>query len=220
MKRHIIIVTVCIVGTLGIVGAGVLANARLDPTSAYVALKKESFKEDAAVKEKDKRTAYSGKHVDITLEELKESERFYLAKGESETDARKDALYCQEEYNALVAKAKENGYSATEQEIDDAVEEIKEWSKTPENKDVIGPIISAYPNEEAYWKYLKHVYKKQLVAQKYVKDLEKSFADGYSGEKGTEEYNKAWDEWFDSFKKKAIAEEGFEAVKGVSWLKQ
>ena len=129
MKKHIIIVTVCIVGTLGIVGAGVFANARLDPTSAYVALKKESFKEDAAVKEKDKRTAYSGKHMDITLEELKESERFYLAKGESETDARKDALYCQEEYNALVAKAKENGYSVTEQDVDDYLAQLRRCSR-------------------------------------------------------------------------------------------
>ncbi len=219
MKRHIIIVTACIVGTLGIVGAGVLANARLDPTSAYVALKKESFKEDAAEKEKDKRTAYSGKHVDITLEELKESERFYLAKGESETDARKDALYCQEEYNALVAKAKENGYSVTEQDVDDYLAQLKEMFKEAENKDELEAIISAYPSEDAYWDYMKKVYRKHLIAQNYVADLEKSFAKDYFGEQGSDEYNKAWRQWFDSFKKKAIAEEGFEAVKGVPWLK-
>ncbi len=221
MKKHIIIVTVCIVGTLGIVGAGVFANARLDPTSAYVALKKEELKENEnpAVKIKNNKVAYVGSNIDINLGDLRESETFYLAKGEDEIKAKEDALLFQKEYSALFAKAKEKGYSATNQEIDDAVEEIKELSKTPENKDVVGPIISAYPNEEAYWKYLKHVYKKQLVVQKYVADLEKSFADGYSGEKGTEEYNKAWRQWFDSFKKQAIQEEGFKAAKGVTWIK-
>ena len=91
--------------------------------------------------------------------------------------------------------------------------------KEAENKDELEAIISAYPSEDAYWDYMKKVYRKHLIAQNYVADLEKSFADGYSGEKGTEEYNKAWRQWFASFKKKAIAEEGFEAVKGVSWLK-
>lgn len=221
MKKNIMIGVFCTVAVLGIVGAGVMANAKLDPTSVYVALKKESFKESPSEKAKEKAVAYSGKHVDITLAELKESERFYLAKGESEAEARKDALQCQMEYNALAAKAKEAGYSATEKEVDDAVAEIKELSKTPENKDVIGPIISAYPNEEEYWKYLKHVYKKQVVAQKYVKDLEASFAKkNFNGVAGaSEEYNKAWRKWFDAFKKKVIREEDFKAVKGVSWLK-
>ena len=219
MKKHIIIGAVCTVAVLGIVGAGVLANAKIDSTSAYVDLKKAAFKESPSEKAKDKEVAYSGERVNITLAELKESERFYLAKGESEAEARKDALQCQMEYNALVAKAKEAGYSATEKEVDDTVAELREMSKTAENKDEIEAMISAYPSEDAYWDYMKQVYKKRLVAEKYVKDLENSFAEDYSGEKASEEYNEAWRKWFDAFKKKVIREEDFQAVKGVSWIK-
>ena len=101
------------------------------------------------------------------------------------------------------------GYSVTDKEVSDYVDELRKTAKTVDNKDDVQKIISKYPSEDDYWNYMKIVYEKQLPIQKYVESLENDFEKQNNMKKGSEEFETKFNERLNLIEKEAIKEQHY-----------
>ena len=185
MKKKVIAAIICGVALVGSVYWANTTNADLNNTGRFAALQSQSDENPSSDK-----IAVRGNDIKISEAEVNESEKFYMANGESEQTAKKDALNNLKEYYALYAEAQKKGYSVTEDEVDNYLDELKKQMSEAANKDDVQAVISAYGNEDDYWKYMKKVYMKRLVVMKYTKDLEKDFASEYKQKNGDSDMNR------------------------------
>lgn len=154
----------------------------------------------------EKEIYVQGKNTVILKEDVKRATAFYQLAGMEKADAKIKAVEYLKEYEAMYAKARELGYSATEQEINSYVEEIKKVFVSSEldkeSKDQFKAIMEEFDSEEEYWTYQKEICKKQLPIQKMVSDLEKEY---YQNNPGAGENE--WELYFESYKKRVAEEE-------------
>ncbi|MCR5793132.1 MAG: hypothetical protein K6G65_08180 [Lachnospiraceae bacterium] len=204
MMKKITIGIGCAVIMAGIIGAGAFVNAGLTPSGKFVKLReeanKESVSEDVVIK---------GKNTEITEAEIKDAAIFYEAQGESQEDAIEDAKEELEEYHALYSEASKKGYTVTEKEVADYVSELRKTVSEADNSEEVKVMIEAYGDEDKYWEHMKEVYMTRLVVEKYTHDLLEDFNEKYTGELETDEYNKAWDKYFNGIKEDAVNREKF-----------
>lgn len=153
--------------------------------------------------------AFVGRSILITKDEISDGERFYLAGGDTQKEANKKAIEYFKEYDALYVRALKAGFDADDEEVKSYVESLKSMSKTAANSEDVMKIISAYPSEDDYWKYMLEVYRKQLPVQKYVTSLEKSFSEKAGIDRGSMEFAEAWEKEFERIKEEAVKEESF-----------
>ena len=109
----------------------------------------------------------------------------------------------------MYVRALKAGFDADDEEVKSYVESLKEMSKTAANSEDVMKIISVYPSEDDYWKYMQKVYRKQLPVQKYVASLEKSFSEKTGIGRGSMEFAEAWEKEFERIKEEAAKEENF-----------
>ena len=153
--------------------------------------------------------ALVGRSILITKDEISDGERFYLAGGDTQKEAHEKAVKYYKEYDALYVRALKAGFDADDEEVKSYVESLREMSKTAANSEDVMKIISAYPSEDDYWKYMQKVYRKQLPVQKYVASLEKSFSEKTGIGRGSMEFAEAWEKEFERIKAEAAKEENF-----------
>lgn len=151
-----------------------------------------------------------GKRAVITVDDMKQTIEYYAIQGISEEEAEKQAYEYMKESEALYQEALGQGYSVTNEEVANYVENLKkemfDESVSEISREQIDNVISGFGNEEEYWKYQEEVYQELLVSQKYVGDLQRKFyEDGASGQE-------EWISYFENFKRKLVEEENFQIV--------
>ena len=113
-----------------------------------------------------------GNSATITEEEIQQATDFYILSGMNKDAAREKAIAYVKEREALYEEAIRNGYSVTEDEIWNYLEELKEVINNADNKEDAYEVMNSFGSEQEYWNYEFGVYQKNLPIQKYVDSLQ------------------------------------------------
>ena len=148
----------------------------------------------------------------ITNKEVEQAIAFYDTFGMSAEEARKQAILYVEEREALYQQAIEAGYTVTDKEVYDYLEELKQFINQSENKEDAMAIIEQFDSEEDYWNYEFEVYKKDLQIQKYMAAKEKEFKEVAPQAKSINEVEEEWQEYYEQIKAQAVENEEFKVV--------
>ena len=85
------------------------------------------------------------------------------------------------ERNALYAAALANGCTATEDEIRQYLDELRDMLYRSENKEDIFAVIQGFGSEDEYWAYEYTVYQKEYPIIKYTEALRDNYLDNMNG---------------------------------------
>ncbi len=166
--------------------------------------------QDEAIMESLK-PAENGKII-LPQTEIDMAKDFYISAGYGEAEAERLALQYVKEINVLYQEAFSNGYTASDQEIREHLDSLKEQYQTAENKEEMQAFMDKFENEQAYWDYQFEIYKKDLPIQKYNADREKKYLEEQTSEDGQTErlaIQGDWEEEFEYRKKAAVEESDF-----------
>ena len=206
-RKSKIIITILSVTLLAALAIGVLSMADVTIMEKWGVIQEKQSKANS-----DKLYAI-GKNGEVLQTEFEQAKQFYILSGVGETDAERQAKDYMLKREALYQEAIKNGYSVTDEEIWNYLDELKEFAKKADNKEDIESVISQFDNEEAYWEYQFDVYKKNLPIQKYVEDMEKEFKENQKLKKNNNnDLETEWINWFEELKNQLLKEENFEIV--------
>lgn len=158
-----------------------------------------------------------GKDVIITKAEIDQSMNFYILAGYSENEALETAIIFLEKYATMYYLAKNAGFFATEKEIDERIDLLKDMSKQNDNENEFQKQIDSFESEEAYWEYERSILRKDMAIELYRKsELEPKFAQLSNHEQGSEEYWSEWAEWYDNYQTKMAEDQEFKFATDLS----
>lgn len=110
---------------------------------------------------------------DISEEEMEYTTYSYMQQGYDEEEAKSKAKEYLMEREELYQKAVDAGYSVTDEEVEEYLDSLKELIYSSENGEEQLAISKNYfENEDEYWDYEFLVYQKNLVIQKYNRDMD------------------------------------------------
>ncbi len=150
-----------------------------------------------------------GNRVSITNADIERATKFFQLSGDNETVAREKAIIETEQLYALYAEAINKGYSVTDQEVKEYLNELKELLNTANNKEDIQDLIQAFNSEEEYWEFQFSVYQINLPVQKYVKDIEEAYMKELQISGFTGDADKEWSDHFEALKEELVKKEAF-----------
>jgi type II secretory pathway pseudopilin PulG len=193
MKKRMIIIGIVIVG---IVSTMTLGNALRSKETRMGKVAKEASQESD---NKGKGIAIKGKDFAVTKESLETKVKYFKANGtENPEQEAKNSII---ERESLYALAVSKGYSASEEEVNQVVQEIKEGVETVDDKSV-NDYINGFGSEEEFWEFEKELESKNLVIKKYLTDEKTSYLGKENNFTQIEE-NK-WQKKYDAIIEKAI----------------
>mgnify|MGYP005789335273 CR=1 FL=1 len=115
----------------------------------------------------------------VTVNEVDMATDFYIKAGNTDTEAREKAIDYLLEREALYQKAITSGFTASEEEIRDYINELKNLVQTAENREDMQLLINEFDTEEEYWEFEYEVYRKKLPILKYLESVKQEY---YSSE--------------------------------------
>jgi hypothetical protein len=148
-----------------------------------------------------------GKNIIISNDEVAEYETFYENAGED--DALAKAQEYARERNALYAAAIENGFTVTDEDINNYLEDRKKEIKSIISDDEYQELCAKYGTEDDYWAFEFEVYKINLPIQNYAKSLESEYKDSNSSITDDLELDQMWTEEYEIIKQKLVEEQNF-----------
>ncbi len=154
----------------------------------------------------------------ISKEEFDVTIDFYKQQGCTDEEAKEKAREYLVEREAMYLKAIDEGFSVTDEEVQNYVDDLKSFLDDCENEDEVEAMIGAFESEEDYWNYEFFVYQKNLPIQNYVATLEKEYEelDASTNQISSEQVQGEMDEqekWNEEFQK--IKEEAAEEYKDI-----
>ena len=112
-----------------------------------------------------------GNNIAVSKAEVQQYTDFYLNNGESEENAQKLAEKDAMERNALYVAAIQNGFSVTDEEIQEWLTKLRTMLEN-DTTGVYQAALDGFDSEEAYWAYEYEVYRVDLPIQNYVSSLQ------------------------------------------------
>ena len=110
---------------------------------------------------------------DISKEEMEYTTYSYMQQGYDEEEAKSKAKEYLMEREELYQKAVDAGYSVTDEEVEEYLDSLKELIYSSEDgEEQLAISMNYFENEDEYWDYEFLVYQKNLVIQKYNKDMD------------------------------------------------
>lgn len=146
-----------------------------------------------------------GKNAIVTNKDVDQAVEFYILSGLDEQNAKEEAVKYTFQREALYQAAIENGYSVTDEEVWEYLEELKDTINHADNKEDIITIMSQFETENDYWNFEFSVYQKNLPIQRYVHDLEESFMQSSIKEN-------EWDQYFEQMKENLVLKESYQII--------
>lgn len=151
-----------------------------------------------------------GKTISIPIDEMRRALEYYQIGGMGSNATTLADKYVKER-NALYAEAISNGFTATDTEIRQYLEDLKDLLYNAENKDDIFATIRGFGSEEAYWNYEYFVYQKEYPIIKYTTSLRENYfssSDDLLSEEG-------WQTYFTNLKNALVQQQNFVIVNDV-----
>ncbi|MBR1692665.1 MAG: hypothetical protein IJ711_07810 [Lachnospiraceae bacterium] len=212
MKKKIkilILLGLCLVATC-LIGASVLAHTTTSTKLAAWGRYLNDKNHDASVAD----DIYAqGEKTCITTKDIEQVQNFYMLSGKDEKTAWEEAVQYVKEREALYQAAIDNGYSVTDQEVWDYIDELKKTVDSADNKEDALAIIRQFDSEQDYWNYEFSVYQKNLPIQNYVHDIEQTFMQrSASSKKASNEIESEWQQYFEQLKTDLINKENYQIV--------
>lgn len=155
-----------------------------------------------------------GERAYITTGDIEQVQKFYMLSGLDEQSAWEKAVQYVKEREALYQAAINNGYSVTDQEVWNYIEELKEIVYSADNKEDALAIIRQFDSEEDYWNYEFTVYQKNLPIQNYVHDMEQMFKQSRSfyADKDSSDIELEWQQYFEQMKADLVNEGNYQII--------
>ena len=154
-----------------------------------------------------------GERACITNNDIEQVQKFYMLSGMDEQIARETAVQYVKEREALYQAAIEKGYSVTDEEVWDYIEELKEIINFADNKEDALAIMNQFDSEEDYWNYEFSVYQKNLPIQNYVHDIEQMFMQRSTyADKGPNDIELEWQQYFEQMKADLVDKENYQMI--------
>ena len=154
-----------------------------------------------------------GERTCITNNDIEQVQKFYMLSGMDEQIARETAVQYVKEREALYQEAVDNGYSVTDEEVWDYIEELKEIINSADNKEDALAIMNQFDSEEDYWNYEFSVYQKNLPIQNYVHDIEQMFMQRSTyTDKGPNDIELEWQQYFQQMKADLVDKENYQMI--------
>ena len=145
-----------------------------------------------------------GKTATIYKSDIEKAAYYYALSGMNNQEASAQAYdFCREK-ESLFHEAKRRGYSATENEIDSYIDDLRKMMKEASNKAEVYDVINQFGSEEEYWEYLKEVYRKDLPIQKMNMQMETDFF-----ECNKNASDEQWQKYFLEWKRSLVEAEQF-----------
>ena len=152
----------------------------------------------------DGETYYAiGKTINIPMDEMDRAVEYYQIGGRSNAVALADQYV--KERNALYAAALANGCTATEDEIRQYLDELRDMLYRSENKEDIFAVIQGFGSEDEYWAYEYTVYQKEYPIIKYTEALRDNYLDNMNGSYSEE----GWQTYFAEVKNALVQDQVF-----------
>ncbi len=177
----------------------------------------ESFSENGLDKEqyhaykKMDNTYAVGKNIAISNEEIQQYADFYTNEGYSEEEAYAAARKDAEERNALYVEAMKNGYSVTDDEVYEWLDELRAGLEE-DTTGVYQAAMEGFESEEAYWDFEFEVYKIDLPIQKYVSAKEQEFYKNNPEASETDIPYNSWHDAFEELKEELASAQNFQVL--------
>ena len=149
-----------------------------------------------------------GKSGTVTNEDVEQAKRFFIQIGLEEQDAKEHAVDHALKRESLYQAALENGYEVTDEEVNEYLKELKNSSKSEDNKEAFQYEINQFESEEDYWDFQFRIYKKNLPVIHYVENMEMKFFEDHP-ESGIDE----WNEYFGEYEKQLVEDQHYEFPK-------
>lgn len=147
----------------------------------------------------------------VTVDDIEMATDFYIKAGNTEENARKKAIDFMLEREALYQKAVSLGFTASDEEIRNCINELKNLVKTADNGDDIQYLIDQFESEEDFWDFEYKVYTKKLPILKYLESLKEDYysSENLNSPNSNEKSNNAEDcaEYIESVKEKLVKDE-------------
>ena len=148
-----------------------------------------------------------GDNIIIANDEIEQYEKFYELQGNSAPE--EIAIAYAEKRNALYVAAIMNGFSVTDVEIYDYLDELKDILTTTMTEQEYRELISAFESEDAYWNYQFKVYEVNLPIQKYVATLEHEYKSQHTEITDPIALDQAWGEEFERIKEDLVKQQNY-----------
>lgn len=107
--------------------------------------------------------------------EVEQATEFYKLQDITEEEAKVKAEEYVKKRNALYHEAILNGFDVTDTEINEFLENQKQFLAETENSAQANAMINGFGDEAAYWDYESYVYKKNLPIMKYRDFLQEQY---------------------------------------------
>lgn len=209
-KIRIIISGLAIFAIVLILGIPVLAESKIGSFMSEWGniLKGYTTNENA----KEQEIYAKGNYATITDEEVQQATDFYILSGVNKEAAKEKALNYVKEREALYEEAIRNGYSVTDDEVWDYLEELKQIINTSDNKEDAYAVMSSFGSEQEYWDYEFTVYQKNLPIQKYVESLKAQYEARTGNMRGTLDYMNQFNSYYEEYKQDLVEAENYQLV--------
>lgn len=157
--------------------------------------------------EKGQELYAKGKTVEIPQLEYEQMVEYYQLNGMKEEEAKENAdTYVKERY-AIYADAVQNGYTATKEELNSYIDELKKEMHENKNKKTRQMVEEAFGTEDAYWEYEEILCEIDLPIKNYINDLGKKFQEENKNAKDED-----WQKEFNKLKEEMVEKENFQVV--------
>ena len=111
----------------------------------------------------------------ITTKDIEQATEFYILAGYEQSDAEDKAVEYMLQRDATYQRAIAVGYSVSDDEINDYLDDLKVTIKDSINSEEIQALISQFGSEEEYWQHESEVYKINLPIEKYLESLKQEY---------------------------------------------
>lgn len=111
----------------------------------------------------------------ITTKDIEQATEFYILAGYEQSDAEDKAVEYMLQRDATYQRAIAAGYSVSDDEINDYLDDLKVTIKDSINSEEVQALISQFGSEEEYWQHESEVYKINLPIEKYLESLKQEY---------------------------------------------
>lgn len=186
-----------------------LNNTENSVMHAWGNVQKQQLKENT---NRSEMIVLRGKTAVITESELQQAIEFYKLTGMSDKESEETAVLYLKKREALYREAVKNGFTVTDQEVRDYLEELKRTLYESDNKEDVFAVIEGFGSEEEYWNYEFSVYRKNLPIQKYVENLQKKL----TMQKGRQISQEDWIEYYEQLKNALVEQQNYQEVSDIT----
>lgn len=150
----------------------------------------------------------------ITTKDIEQATEFYILAGYEQSDAEDKAVEYMLQRDATYQRAIAAGYSVSDDEINDYLDDLKVTIKDSINSEEVQALISQFGSEEEYWQHESEVYKINLPIEKYLESLKQEYlknsistrSNNQEAEETIENYNR----YIEEVKSELVKQEQYE----------